>query len=92
MNKRKWIALLIVALLTLMLAGNVLALSSSGYALEWYVIGAGGGEASSGNYAVYFTAGQSVIDPSSSASYGSALGYWSGLLLDWILSLPLIFK
>ncbi len=45
-----------------------------------------------GNYDVYFTVGQSVIGPSSSASYGSALGYWYGLLLDRIISLSIIFK
>ena len=77
MNKHLWIALLAVALLVLLLAGNVLAMSSSGYALDWYVpvTDGGGGEASSANYAVNFTVGQSVIGPSSSASYSSTLGY-----------------
>jgi hypothetical protein len=45
-----------------------------------------------GNYDVYFTVGQSVIGTSSSASYGSALGYWYGLLLDRLRNLPIIFK
>jgi len=36
---------------------------------------AAGGVALAWNYAVYFTVGQSVIGPSSSASYGSALSY-----------------
>ena len=94
MNKRKWITLLTVALLVLLLAGNVLAMSSSGYALEWYVpvTGGGGGEASSANYAVNFTVGQSVIGTSSSASYSTGLGYWYGLLKEWLISLPIIFN
>ena len=94
MNKLKWTALLIVALLALLLAVNVLAMSSSGYVLDWYVpvTGGGGGEASSANYAVNFTVGQSVIGPSSSASFSSALGYWYGLLLDRLISLPIILK
>ncbi len=94
MNKRKWIALLTVALLALLLAGNVLAMSSSGYALEWYVpvTGAGGGEASSASYAVNFTVGQSVIGISSSANASSTLGYWYSLLLEWLINLPIIFN
>ena len=94
MNKRKWITLLTVALLVLLMAGNVLAMSSSGYVLDWYVpvTGAGGGEASSANYAVNFTVGQSVIGTSSSASYSSTLGYWYSLLLEWLINLPIIFN
>ena len=94
MNKRKRIALLTVALLALLLTGNVLAMSSSGYALEWYVpvTGAGGGEASSASYAVNFTVGQSVIGISSSTSYSSTLGYWYSLLLEWLINLPIIFN
>jgi multisubunit Na+/H+ antiporter MnhB subunit len=92
MNKHKWFALLAVALLVLLLAGNVLAMSSSSYVLDWYVPGAGGGEASSANYAVNFTAGQSVIGTSSSTNYGSGLGYWYGLMLEWLSYLPVVFK
>ena len=94
MRKYKWIALLVVALLALLLAVNVLAMSSPGYALEWYVpgTGAGGGEASSANYAVNLTVGQTVIGSSSSASYHTGLGYWYGVLLDWLRTLPIIFR
>ena len=86
MNKLKWTALLVVALLALLLVVNVLAMSSPGYALDWYVpgTGGGGGEASSANYSVNYTVGQSVIGTASSPSYGSSLGYWYGLLLERI--------
>lgn len=94
MNKYKWIVLFLAALLTLLLAANVLAMSSPGYALEWYVpvTGAGGGKASSANYAINFTIGQSVIGPSTSPGYASSLGYWYGLFLDTLKNLPIIFK
>ena len=94
MIKRKWIALLVIALFVLLLAGNVLAMSSSGYALDWYVpvTGGGGGEASSANYVVNFTVGQSVIGTSSSASYSTGLGYWYGILKEWLINLPIIFN
>ena len=94
MNKFKWIALSLAALIALLLAANVLAMSSPGYAVEWYVpvTGAGGGEASSANYAVNYTVGQSVIGPSASDNYHSGLGYWYGLLLDRLRMLPIIFR
>jgi hypothetical protein len=69
-------------------------ISHCGYAMDWYVpvTGGGGGEASSENYAVNYTIGQSVIGTSFSPNYGTGLCYWYGLLLDRIRSLPIIFK
>lgn len=94
MNKRNWIAFLIVLLCAFLLIGSALAMSSTSYALEWYVplSGGGGGEASSANYAVNFTVGQTTIGNSSSANYGVGLGYWVGLIKDWLvyLFLPLV--
>jgi hypothetical protein len=94
MNNGKWITILFVAILVLSLAGNVLAMSSPGYKLEWYVpvTGGGGGKASSDNFAVNFTVGQAVIGPSSSVSYSSGLGYWYSLIMERIIYLPIIFK
>ena len=94
MNKYKWIALLLTILLALPLFVNVLAMTSPGYSLEWYVpvTGAGGGEANSTNYKINFTIGQSVIGPSTSLDYYSGLGYWYGLLLERLRMLPIIFR
>lgn len=94
MNIRYSTLLLVVLVLALLLAANVLAMSSTGYEMKWNVpmTGTGGGESSSANYTVNMTVGQSVIGPSSSTSYRSGLGYWYGLLLDRIRSLPIIFK
>ena len=94
MSKGKWLSILFGTILVLSLAVNVLAMSSSGYKMDWYVpvTSGGGGEASSANYTVNFTVGQSVIGPSSSASFRSGLGYWYGLLLESLKTLPIIFK
>ena len=94
MNKFRWTALLVMSLLALILTVNVLAMTSPGYILEWYLpgTGGGGGEASSANYAANFTIGQSVIGTSSSPNYGTGLGYWYGLLLDRLINLPIIFN
>jgi hypothetical protein len=93
-NKFTWITLLFVVLLTLLLVINVLAMSSNRYAMDWYVpvTGGGGGEVSSANYTANYTVGQAVIGPSSSTSFSSSLGYWYGLLLERVTTLPIVFQ
>jgi hypothetical protein len=94
MNKRKLFALVILVILLFLLVGNVLAMSSPAYMLEWYVpvTSGGAGEASSATYSLNLTVGQSVIGSSSSSNFGNGFGYWYGLLLDRIRVLPIILK
>jgi hypothetical protein len=93
MNKHKWITLFAGIVLALLLVSNVVAMSSSSYAMNWYVpVTGSGGEISSTNYSINFTVGQTVIGPISSASYHSGLGYWFGSMLDRIIRLPIVFK
>ena len=86
------IALLL--LLLFLLASDVLAMSSTNYALNWFVplTGSGGGAMSSTNYAVNVTIGQTVIGASTSANYGVGLGYWYGVLTGGRLYLPLMLR
>jgi hypothetical protein len=55
-------------------------MESDNYALEWFtpLTSSGGGSASSDNYAINFTVGQTVIGASDSTSYDGCLGYWCG--------------
>jgi hypothetical protein len=78
----------------MILVSSSLAMSSQNYSIDWYLpmTGSGGGEAGSTNYAVNFSVGQTVIGASSSNNYHSGLGYWYGLLLDQLKTLPIIFK
>jgi len=48
------------------------------YEIDWYVIGSGGGSASSSNYAINGTIGQPVVGGTSSESYTVEAGYWVG--------------
>ncbi|MBN1888101.1 MAG: hypothetical protein JW850_08930 [Thermoflexales bacterium] len=80
MNKRKMLVLL-AALGCLLLASSALAMSSANYRLDWFIplTGSGGGPGTSASYAANLTVGQVVIGASSSANYGTGLGYWYGI-------------
>ena len=89
--KRATFLLALVALL--LLTGVALAMDSEHYRLDWFtpLTGGGGGTASSDNYAINFTVGQSVIGASSSANYGGCLGYWCGIT-QYRVYLPLVTR
>jgi hypothetical protein len=93
--KQTTILLALAALL--LLTGVTLAMDSDRYRLDWFtpLTGAGGGAASSANYAVNLTVGQSAIGPSSSTNYGGYLGYWcevSVAVAAYDLYLPLLLR
>ncbi len=87
-----------IALLTvvvcLLVAGSVLAMSSTNYSLDWFTPGTsgGGGTSTSTNYAADFTVGQSAIGSGSSTNYTATLGYWAGLPSYFRVFLPLTIK
>jgi len=93
MNNRTLIVIVGALLCALLLTGVVLAMSSTNYRLDWFtpLTGGGGGAASSTNYGVNFIVGQSAIGVSSSATYGSCLGYWCGEF-EYRVFLPLVLK
>lgn len=82
-----------LALITLLLlAGRVLAMSSDHYRLDWFIpLTGGGGAASSTNYAVNLTVGQTVIGVSESPHYQGCLGYWCGEF-EHRVYLPLLLR
>jgi opacity protein-like surface antigen len=90
----KRIAMLLLLTVLLGAASSVLAMSSPNYRLDWFTplnTGAGGGAASA-SYGVEMTIGQTAIGEASSASYGTGLGFWYGLL-DWFkVYLPLVLR
>ena len=75
MNKRKVIALLIALLCSPLMIGVVHAMSSSNYAIEWDVIGGGGGETHSASYAMQSIIGDTAIE-TASENYRLGAGYW----------------
>ena len=87
--------ILMAVIFLLLVAGSALAMSSTNFRLDWFtpMTGAGGGLASSANYAVNFTVGQTVVGATASEHFGSGLGYWVGLLSELIRNfLPLALK
>lgn len=91
--KRTWIAPGVVLLL-LLLAGNALAMSSTNYRMDWFTplnTSAGGGAASA-SYSAEMTIGQTAIGEASSASYGTGLGFWYGMLEWFKVYLPLVLR
>jgi hypothetical protein len=88
----KRITLVLVLAVLLILTGGVLAMESTNYQLAWFTpLTGGGGKASSTNYAVNFTVGQSANGTASSTNYEGCLGYWCGIV-EYAIYLPLVLR
>nr|QNT35465.1 hypothetical protein EKMJPAOO_00015 [uncultured Methanosarcinales archaeon] len=68
-------AIVLVWLLCLLAAGGASAQTSANYALNWSVVGSGGGEMTSSSYAMQSTVGQTAIGLASDG-YLIEAGYW----------------
>lgn len=92
--KIKIVACTMMLVLILLLASDALAMSSTNYALNWFVplTGSGGSQMSSTNYQAYVTIGHTVVGASTSTNYGVGLGYWYGAIAGGRLYLPLILR
>lgn len=63
-------------------------MQSEHFAINWSVIGAGGGEMSSSNYQLNTTVGQPITGNSSSTTFAHHAGYWQNWFFN--IFLPLI--
>ncbi len=90
----KRFAMLIALVLMLWLAAQASAMSSTNYRLDWFapLTTAGGGPASSANYAVNFSIGQTAVGSATSSNYAAALGYWPGTQNQYKVYLPLVLR
>ena len=89
----KRITLILVLAVLLILTGGVLAMESANYRLEWFTpLTGSGGTASSTNYAVNITVGQSANGTGSSTNYEACLGYWCGSEIEYAIYLPLVMR
>lgn len=75
---RRFIWILILALVGLALAAAVVQAQSGGPAINWAVIAAGGAPSSGGNVSLNDTLGQPVIGLAGGGNVGLAAGYWVG--------------
>ncbi len=97
MSKRKEAALLVALLCGLLVTGVAWAMSSASYAINWDVIGGGGGPISSASYAVNSTMGQAAIGFKTSSNYQLGSGYWYGVAAPapppgYRIYLPIVLK
>jgi hypothetical protein len=92
--KRKTILLVLLGILVLVSGLLALAMSSTNYRLDWYVMltGSGGGATGSTNCAANLTIGQTARGLSSSTNYSVGLGYWYGTDVAYRIYLPLTLK
>ena len=92
MTKRTLVLITGTLLCTLLLTGGALAMSSDHYRLDWFTpLTGSGGAASSTNYVVNFTVGQSVRGASGSTNYDVCLGYWCGEF-EYRVFLPIVLR
>ena len=76
--RRKYTLLILIA--CLLITHTALAMYSTNYRIDWMVpLSGGGGHASSTQYAVDMTIGQTAIGAAQSASYQGGFGFWHGL-------------
>ena len=88
-----WRPALLGLLIGLLMASGVLAMSSTHYALDWFVpLTGGGGPVGSTSYRVNYTLGQTVAGSAASAGAGLELGYWRGAQHPQQLYLPSLLK
>jgi len=97
MSKRKAAMWLVALLCCLLLTGVAWAMSSASYAINWDVIGGGGGPISSASYAMNSTAGQAAIGFKTSSNYKLSSGYWYGVAAPapppgYRIYLPIVLK
>lgn len=96
MKRKVYTAAALALVLLLLLSAGVLAMSSPGFLLNWYVLlsGGGGGRSSSPSYRADYTVGQSAAGPISgsytSPGYSARLGYWTGAGGEYDAFLPMI--
>ena len=92
MNKRKVMVLSVALLCGLLLAGLVRAMSLASYAINWDVIGGGGGPISSASYALNSTIGQAVVGVATDANDELCSGFWCGAAAEYSIYLPLVLR
>jgi hypothetical protein len=89
-GSKQWTLLLVT--ISILLAGEALAMTSANYRLDWYTPAttSGGGPASSTGYSAQLTLGQTTGIDASSTNYSASLGYWGGVHTQVRVFLPLI--
>jgi len=84
--------ILLLLLATLRLTPLVSAQTGDGYDLTWSSLDGGGGQSSSGGYALNGTVGQSDAGVLIGGEYTLSGGLWSGFPPEYRVFLPLVLR
>jgi hypothetical protein len=87
MTKKWTIPSILVA--SLLFTGVALVATDSP-SIDWWVIGGGGGSASTGSISLSGTIGQAVVGANSNAPYEHCVGFWCGAGARYSVFLPLV--
>jgi hypothetical protein len=79
MNGKKPVALTLIVLCALALAGSALAAMLVDYSLPWQTVTSGGSEAHSAHYALNASLGQTATGLAGSVTYRLSAGFWPGV-------------
>ena len=90
MRKGKTTALVAACLIGLLLTGVVVANGLP--AIDWDVIGGGGGHAEAGIYTLDNTIGQAVVGTASGGGSELCSGFWCGTAVEYLIHLPLVLR
>lgn len=69
----------IVSALTVLLLLTAIAPATAGYDKCWHVMGAGGGHAEAGNYALDSTIGQAIVGTAAGDGFHLSMGFLAGI-------------
>ncbi len=91
MKKTKILILCLAAVLVVLIAGIAFAaVTTSSFAVDWWVFSGGGAPSSAGDFEMNGSLGQSIIGSSSSTNYSIDHGYW--LKGAYKTFMPLVLK
>lgn len=90
----RWKQIVLILIICLMLTNSVMAMSSPNFEIDWMVpLSGGGGKASSTNYAIHVTIGQTAVGKSESTNFQAAWGFWRGIWQAiWEVFIPVLLK
>jgi hypothetical protein len=94
MKRKRIVTATIVVLVTLVIAGGVLAAPEVplAFGLDWTVAGGGGGHSEAGAFSLDATVGQAVAGTTQGGVYELCSGFWCRATQDFTIFLPVILR
>lgn len=87
---RRWLIGACGFVMLVVLVSSIAQAGGGGPAVDWDVIGSGGGHGVSGGTAVDVTIGQAVVGVAGTPARTVCVGFWCGVIPNWAQFLPVI--